>query len=90
MQQTRSHYLEARQNNLSFVEHNPLAKALLPRPGLFYARPALSAALSAAISYKLSTNRRAWVRKLRYAPQCIQISSNAHGIIYSHMNWKRH
>lgn len=89
MQQTRSHYLEAQRNNLFFVEHNPLTNALLPHPGLFYARPALSAGLSAFATYKLSTNRRAWVRCLRYAPQCVQISANTQGLIYSRVNWKR-
>jgi len=88
MRQTRSHYLEARRNDLPFAEYNPLTNALLPHPGLLYARPVASAALSAFLSYKLSTDRRAWVRRLRYVPQYVQISANAQGLIYSHLNWK--
>ena len=90
MQQTRSHYLAAQRNDLTFVEHNPLTNALLPHPALFYAGPAVSAGLSALVSYKLSTNRNGWVRKLRYLPQYVQISANAQGLIYSRANWKGH
>lgn len=89
MRQTRLHYLEDRRNNLPYIEHNPFTKVLLPHPGLLYARPVATAALTAFLSYKLSTNRRAWVRRLRYAPECVQISANAQGMIYSRLNWKR-
>ena len=89
MRQTRSHYLEARRNNLTFVEHNGLTNALLPHPALLYAGPAISAGAAAFVSYKLSTNRHAAVRKLRYVPQYIQISANVQGLIYSRVNWKR-
>jgi hypothetical protein len=87
--QTRLHYLVGRRNNLPYVEHNPFTNALLPHPGLLYARPVVTAALTAFLSYKLSTNRRPWVRRLRYAPECVQISANAQGMIYSRLNWKR-
>jgi hypothetical protein len=89
MRQTRLHYLEARQSHLLYVEHNPLTNVLLPHPGLLYARPIVTAALTAFLSYKLSTNRRPWVRRLRYAPELVQISANTQGIIYGHLNWKR-
>lgn len=89
MHQTRSHYLEDRRNNLPSAEHNPLTNVLLPHPGLLYARPVATVALSAFLSYKLSTNRRPWVRRFRYAPECVQISANTQGIIYSRLNWKR-
>lgn len=88
MQQTRAHYLEARLKHLPFVEYNPWTKSLLPHPGLLYARPAGTAALNAFLSYKLSTNRRAWIRQLRYAPQYVQISCSTQGLIYSRVHWK--
>jgi len=89
MHQTRVHYMEDQQYNLPYVEHNPLTKALLPHPGLLYARPVATVALSAFLSYKLSTDRRPWVRRFRYAPQLVQISANTQGLIYSRVNWKR-
>jgi hypothetical protein len=88
MQQTRAHYLEARLNHLPFVEYNPLTKSLLPHPGLLYARPVGTAALNAFLSYKLSTNRRAWIRQLRYTPQYVQISFSTQGWIYSRVHWQ--
>jgi hypothetical protein len=87
--QTRVHYLEARRSHLLFEEHNPFTNALLPHPGLLYARPVATAAFSAFLSYKLSTNRRPWVRRLRYVPEFVQISANTQGILYSRLNWKR-
>jgi hypothetical protein len=89
MRQTRLHYLEDRRNNLMYVEHNPFTNLLLPHPGLLYARPVATVALSAFLSYKLSTNRRPWVRRFRYAPELVQISANTQGIIYSRLNWKK-
>ncbi len=89
MRLTRSHYLQAQRDNSSFVEYNPFTRALLPHPALLYARPVATAALSAFLSYKLSTNRRPWVRRLRYLPEYVQISSSTQGLIYSHLNWKR-
>jgi hypothetical protein len=89
MRQTRVHYLEDRRYNLPYVEHNPFTNLLLPHPGLLYARPVATAALTAFLSYKLSTNRRPWVRRLRYAPECVQISASTQGMIYSRLNWKR-
>jgi hypothetical protein len=53
MHQTRDRYLEARRNNESSYELNPLINALLPHPGLYYARPVATVALSAFLSYKL-------------------------------------
>lgn len=80
MQETRAHYLEARPHHLPFVEYNPMTKSLLPHPGELYARPVGTAALNAFLSYKLSTNRRAWIRQLRHAPQYVQISCSAQGL----------
>jgi hypothetical protein len=89
MHQTRDRYLEAQRNNQYSYELNPLTKALLPHPGLYYARPVATVALSAFLSYKLSTDRRPWVRRFRYVPQLVQISSSTQGIVYSHFHWKR-
>jgi hypothetical protein len=89
MRQTRLHYMVDQQYNLPYVEHNPFTNVLLPHPGLLYARPVATVALTAFLSYKLSTNRRPWVRRLRYAPEFVQISANTQGIIYSRLNWKR-
>jgi hypothetical protein len=88
LHQTRAHYMEARRNNLKFFEYSPLTKILLPHPGLLYARPVATAALTAFVSYKLSTNRSAWIRRLRYAPQYVQISFSTQGMIYSRVHWK--
>jgi hypothetical protein len=90
MHQTRGHYLAARRTNLGYYyETNPLTNALLPHPGLLYARPVATAALSAFLTYKLSTDRRQWVRRFRYIPEYVQISANTQGMIYSHFHWKR-
>jgi hypothetical protein len=89
MHQTREHYLVDQRYNLPYIEHNPLTNVLLPHPGLLYARPVATVALSTFLSYKLSTNRRPWVRRFRYAPQLVQISANTQGLIYNRLNWKR-
>ena len=89
MHQTRDRYLEAQRNNQYSYELNPLTNALLLHPELYYARPVATVALSAFLSYKLSTNRRPWVRRFRYAPQLVQISASTQGMIYSHFHWKR-
>jgi hypothetical protein len=50
MHQTRVHYLEDRRDDLPYVEHNPFTNALLPHPGLLYARPVATVALSTFLS----------------------------------------
>ena len=89
MHQTRDHYLAAHRINMGYYETNPLTNALLPHPGLLYTRPVVTAALSAFLSYKLSTDRRPWVRRFRYVPEFVQISASTQGMVYSHFHWKR-
>jgi hypothetical protein len=84
MAQTRSAYLNSKRFGWPFQEHNVLTNALLPHPGLLYARPIATAALSAFLSYKLSTSRKPWLRRMRYVPQYVQITLNSQGIVYSH------
>jgi hypothetical protein len=87
MHQTREHWLEAKRDGGWFHEAQPLTRALLPHPGLLYGQVALSAAATTWLSYRMGQSSRAWVRRLRWMPQAVQIGASAQGVAYSRVNW---